>query len=473
MKKLDHNFARLAALKPARQRTTSPEHAVGCFPARGSAGDGDELAELLGAELARNQYGTHLHLRRWFPAPEIPVPEEAVSRLLAPEAPAAAASVDEWLFLDIETTGLAGGTGTYAFLVGVAWWDGAGLAVEQFLMRDFGEEHSLLAALAERLRERRVLVTFNGKSFDWPLLETRFRLTRVLALPSPRAHLDLLHPARHLWLHQAGGLASVRLTELERHVLGFPALGYDRRGDFPSALIPQAYFDYLRGGPAAPLAAIARHNQMDLRGLAALAARIVSLASAPERNFTEPLELLGLSRLHRRRGEFRRARELYELALAAGLPGALKPAAQRELALLAKRDRDYARAAALWQQLAARHNQIASVEINAGPNKMLPASSANERKAGPAAGTGIVLELEACEQLAIYYEHRARQPEHAAALARAALDALDRALRAGAIDSSRHRKLRARLDHRLARVERKCRRLLASPLNILPDSPLV
>jgi hypothetical protein len=290
-----------------------------------------------------------------------------------------------------------------------------------------------------------------------------------MAPPSPRAHLDLLHPARHLWSHRAGGLASVRLTELERHVLGFHTLGYDRRGDFPSPLIPQAYFDYLRGGPAAPLAAIVRHNQMDLRGLAALAARIVALASAPEKNFTEPLELLGLSRLHRRRGELRRARELYELALAAGLPGTLKHAAQRELALLAKRDRDYVRAAALWQQLAASHSRIASAETSAGTNKMLPTSSANKRKPDPAAGIGIVLELEACEQLAIYYEHRAQQPERAAELARAALDALGRALRAGAITPSRYQKLRARLDYRLLRLQRKHRPLLHFSSHSFPD----
>jgi uncharacterized protein YprB with RNaseH-like and TPR domain len=377
--------------------------------------------------------------------------------------------VDDWLFLDIETTGLAGGTGTYAFLVGVAWWDGTGLAVEQFLMRDFGEEHSLLAALAGRLRERRVLVTFNGKSFDWPLIETRFRLTRVMAPPSPRAHLDLLHPARHLWSHRAGGLASVRLTELERHVLGFHTLGYDRRGDFPSPLIPQAYFDYLRGGPAAPLAAIVRHNQMDLRGLAALAARIVALASAPEKNFTEPLELLGLSRLHRRRGELRRARELYELALAAGLPGALKHAAQRELALLAKRDRDYVRAAALWQQLATRCTQAASVELSCRASEMPTVAGTNTLKSTREAGSGTIFELEACEQLAIYYEHRAQQPERAAELARAALDALGRALRAGAITPSRYQKLRARLDYRLLRLQRKHRPLLHFSSHSFPD----
>src|SRR2546429_956389 len=79
-----------------------------------------------------------------------------------------------WLFLDTETTGLAGGTGTYAFLIGLGWWDAGGFEVEQFFMRDFTEEYSLLQELAVRITERPVLVTFNGKSFDWPLLENRF-----------------------------------------------------------------------------------------------------------------------------------------------------------------------------------------------------------------------------------------------------------------------------------------------------------
>ena len=137
---------------------------------------------------------------------------------LAPGAHECVADPQQWLFLDTETTGLAGGTGTYPFLVGLAWWEGGGLEVEQLFMREYSEERSLLAALAERLAERPVLVTFNGKSFDWPLLETRYRMTRTFARSQPRAHLDFLHPARNLWRLRLG---SVRLSQLERHVLGW------------------------------------------------------------------------------------------------------------------------------------------------------------------------------------------------------------------------------------------------------------
>ncbi len=147
-------------------------------------------------------------------------------------------------------------------------------------MRDFHEEHSILHELSARLAERPVLVTFNGKSFDWPLLENRFTMTRAIKTPKLAAHLDLLHPSRALWKLRLG---SVRLVELERHVLDAPRLGWDRVDDVHSAMIPQHYFDYIRGGPAEPLAAVIRHNQMDLRGLAAILARIEGLLDAAER----------------------------------------------------------------------------------------------------------------------------------------------------------------------------------------------
>src|SRR5260370_146521 len=111
-----------------------------------------------------------------------------------------------------------GGTGTYPFLVGLGWWEGGGLEVEQLFMREYSEERSVLAALAERLAERPVLVTFNGKSFDWPLLETRYRMTRSITPPVLRAHLDFLHPARNLWRLRLG---SGGLSPPEPYLLGW------------------------------------------------------------------------------------------------------------------------------------------------------------------------------------------------------------------------------------------------------------
>ena len=192
-------FSRLAALKSARQAIRRPDRASLRAPDQA-----DPLGQLPGAAVAKNHFGEHLAIRNWFSTPEYVEPSRVTLSLLSHtrdesisrKTRAALNDPSKWLFLDTETTGLAGGTGTYAFLVGLAWWDAAGLQVEQFLMRDFTDEYSMLQELATRVKERPVLLTFNGKSFDWPLLENRFKMTRSLAPPKLAAHLDLLHPAR-------------------------------------------------------------------------------------------------------------------------------------------------------------------------------------------------------------------------------------------------------------------------------------
>src|SRR5947208_6403950 len=237
-------FARLAALKPAQPMPAWPA-------AIRTPGEDDTLGRLLGAGVASNHFGEHLAVRNWFSTPEFAEPAsmtlELLSRTrdetLSRKTRAALEGPEKWLFLDTETTGLAGGTGTYAFLIGLAWWDACGLQVEQFFMRDFAEEHSLLHELSHRIAERPVLVTFNGKSFDWPLLENRFTMTRSIAAPRLTAHLELLHPARAFSKLRRD---SVQLCELERHVIDAPRLGWHRENDVASALIPHFYFDYLR-----------------------------------------------------------------------------------------------------------------------------------------------------------------------------------------------------------------------------------
>src|ERR1700732_4895956 len=298
---LSDRFSRIAALRPTRPRPSGAEllrapHAE------------DSLSRLLGAGIASNRYGQHVLVRNWFSSPEYSAISDISLGLLSrgrdeevsKRTRAALADPAKWLFLDTETTGLAGGTGTYAFLIGLAWWDAGALQVEQFFMRDFGEEHAILHEVAARIAERPVLVTFNGKAFDWPLLENRFTMTRSIAVPRLAAHLDLLHPARALWKLRLG---SVRLVELERHVIDASRLGWHREEDVLSSLIPQHYFDYLRGGPAAPLAAVVRHNQMDLRGLAAIMGHIAALLTAANRadDGVDSLDLFGLSRFLQRR----------------------------------------------------------------------------------------------------------------------------------------------------------------------------
>lgn len=385
-------FSRLAALRPARSAPLRPA-------ALGAPEQEDSLAQLLGAGVAKNHFGEHLAIRNWFSTPEFFEPSAVALELLSRTRDTALtnrtrATLEDpsrWLFLDTETTGLAGGTGTYPFLVGIAWWDAGGLEVEQFFMRDFSEEHSLLHELAARLRERPVLVTFNGKSFDWPLLENRFTMTRSIPTPRLSAHLDLLHPARALWKLRLG---SVRLIELERRVLDVPRLGWHREDDIASALIPQYYFDYLRGGSSEPLVGVVRHNQMDLCGLAALFGKINELLSSEDkdREGVDSLDLFGLSRFLERRGEPVRAQAACSQALDLGLPAEFRPRARRELALLLKRRGDHAAAAALWLELVG----------------------------DPADG------VLACAELAIHYERRAKDLPRAEEFARLGLAKLQR-----------------------------------------------
>jgi uncharacterized protein YprB with RNaseH-like and TPR domain len=413
-------FSRLSALKPARPVAARP--AVLRAP-----DEEDSLARLLGAGVAKNHFGEHLSVRNWFSTPEYseasPASLDLLSRSrdesLSRRTRAALTDPEKWLFLDTETTGLAGGTGTYAFLVGLAWWDAGGLQVEQFFMRDFSEEHSLLHELSRRLAERPVLVTFNGKSFDWPLLESRFTMTRSITVPKLATHLDLLHPARALWKLRLG---SVRLVELERHVLDAPRLGWRRDDDVASALIPQFYFDYLRGGPMEPLAGVVRHNQMDLRGLAALFGKINALLSEPgAAEETESLDLFGLSRFLQRRGEPDRAHSACSQALEIGLPAEFLPKARRELALMAKRRGEHDRAAEIWQ------------EIVADPQD------------------GIY----ACEQLAIHFERHAKNLSRAAEFAQLGLAKL-RCQRSASRDSylaARSTQREQKFLHRIARLQ--------------------
>ncbi len=411
-------FSRLSALKPV------------AAPAKPRAlrapDETDPISLLLGGGIARNRFGDHLAIRNWFSTPEFappsPVAVELLSRTrdekLSRRTRAALENPEKWLFLDTETTGLAGGTGTYAFLVGLAWWDSGGLQVEQLFLRDLHEEYSLLEELAARLADRPVLVTFNGKTFDWPLLENRFTMTRTIRVPQLTAHLDLLHPARALWRFRLG---SVRLVELERHVLDPSRLGWHREDDVPSAMIPQYYFEYLRGAPGQPLAGVVKHNQMDLRGLAALFAKINSLLDSQETGFaqTDSLDLFGLSKFLHRKGEKDLAHSACASALDAGLPEEYRPGATRELALMAKRRGERERAAALFHELVTDPQET----------------------------------IFACEQLATYYERHIRDFPRALEFAQLGL----KMLRCGFCGSryphgSRHHA--RQLERSMCRVER-------------------
>jgi uncharacterized protein len=373
----------------------------------------NRIVDLLRGELRTNASGEHVVVRRRRRLAAPPPVFPAVMKVFAPSFDDLSLDPRRWLFLDTETTGLAGGTGTYAFLVGIAAWADEELVIEQFFMRDHGEERSMLQALAARIADHPVLVTFNGKSFDWPLLETRYRMTRAATVLCPAVHLDLLHPSRQLWRLRT---KSVALGELERHVLGIR-----RPYDIAADTIPQRYFEYLRTGIPEPVAEVFEHNEMDLYGLAALAANLVRLAGNPECEGSDPLEIFGISRMLQRSGDSPAAVRLYERALSQGLPPEPGRVALRELALIARREGDYARAAELSCQLL------------------------GDTRDG----------LDAYEQLAIHHEHRTRDLRRAASLTREALVRLQEALRSGKVSPPIYRNRHENLQHRLSRLNSK------------------
>lgn len=254
------------------------------------------------------------------------------------------------VFLDTETTGLAGGTGTVAFLVGLGWIEGDRFRVRQLLMRDYPEEAALLAAVREDVGDR-PLVTFNGRSYDWPLLVTRWRLNRSAwgvvpggpHDPTPRAHLDLLVAARRLW---ARTLHSRSLSSLERHVLGV-----DRGEDLSGARIPAAWFHYLRTGWGVDIARACLHNVHDVVTLLALMGRVDEAFRRPEGPASHPGEALGTARWLVELEAYDRA----ERCLRAGLDEASGPERldlHRDLGALLRRMGRPEEALGQWQAVA-------------------------------------------------------------------------------------------------------------------------
>ena len=196
------------------------------------------------------------------------------------------------LFLDTETTGLSGGTGTVAFLVGLAWRDGDGLTFVQYFLCDFNQESALLWAVGECVREAGVLVSYNGRSFDWPLLQTRLVMRRAdPAWPSP-PHLDLLTLARRIFKPR---LPDCALQTIEQAVLDL-----HRADDLPGTLIPGRYFAWLRNGDPRVLDPVFVHNRQDVLSMAVLLARFEAVLRNGDD--LDPLDRFGRARFMEARG---------------------------------------------------------------------------------------------------------------------------------------------------------------------------
>ncbi len=195
------------------------------------------------------------------------------------------------LFIDTETTGLSGGTGTVAFLIGVGYFTNDGFRLDQCFLRDFDDEEPLLEYLAEIFRGKESVVSYNGKSFDLPLLRTRFIQNRIPFRLDSALHFDLLHAARRFWKRRLG---ACNLANVEREILGI-----ERHGDVPGYLIPQLWFDYLRSRDARPLEGVFYHHKMDILSLVAMTGWLARCLAVPDgEGFTHAQDRLSLVRVY-------------------------------------------------------------------------------------------------------------------------------------------------------------------------------
>lgn len=259
----------------------------------------------------------------------------------------------DFVFLDTETTGLSGGTGTYAFLIGVGRYRAGGFHLAQYFMRDPTEEPAQLYALEEFIGSSEALVTYNGKAFDIPLLTTRY-ITHGWQSPfSNHIHLDLLHIARRLWRDR---LPSRTLGNIEFRILGASRT----EQDVPGWMIPQMYFDYLRSGDASPLRSVFYHNAMDILSLAALFSFLSEmLDDSTDTTRYHAIDLIALGKLFEDLGDLDRAVELYMAGLDLELPESAFLEAVTHLAFIHKKQDNAEQALPLWK-IAASHRHIES-----------------------------------------------------------------------------------------------------------------
>lgn len=261
-------------------------------------------------------------------------------------------------FVDTETTGLAGGTGTYAFLIGIGFFDGRDLIVRQFFMRDQSEEKAMMSEVGRELREFDWSVSFNGLSFDLPLLRTRFIMSRIRPELDHMAHFDLLNACRRIWgaapFAADGGL---RLGGLESSLLD-----HSRELDVPSWRVPEIYFDFLRSGDAGELAAVFAHNVEDILSMVSLLGHVDHVVGSwPDRGMVDPHAVVGIGRILELEGQLERAADAYALALSESLSPEVAGRAAISLSFIRKRLADWNGAVPIWQELAEGEGRWAAV----------------------------------------------------------------------------------------------------------------
>lgn len=418
--KLEDQLRNLDKLQGSSKRDTAPP------------GSDHQLIGLLEGTLSRNKFGEFVLVKKSFNEEGLrrenklqfpcSVKGEMLAKICSPRKLIKqqdfpdAFDLKDAVFFDCETTGLAGGVGTYAFLVGVGYFLGEEFVVEQYFMQDFHQERAVLTAVAERLNSFKFLVSYNGKCFDLPLLETRWIIHRIDFDHEKWFHVDLLFPCRRLWKRRIGDCS---LGNIEGEILGLK-----RKIDVPSYLIPQIYFDYLRTGDLEPLIPVFHHNLYDILSLLNLSVTIDHLLEEENiDSIRDPLDIFSIGKIHRNLGNYQVCVKYLRQVLAENLPPELESEASLYLAFLYKRMGLFEDAAQIWQK---------------------------------AVESSVSFPLRAHEELAKYYEHKKRDYHLALSFVDKAISHLncDLAFSTQSTPSSRL----ASFEYRRSRLEKKIKK---------------
>ncbi|MFC1569159.1 ribonuclease H-like domain-containing protein [bacterium] len=338
----------------------------------------------------KNEFGQFYLVKRSFPKqhqhgsqslgsnPKLP---ESIYAWVGKDAKLQSLNPLKSLYLDTETTGLAGGAGTVPFMIGLGYFTDNGFNVEQFFMRDYPEERAMLSAFLKRLSEFDGLVTYNGKCYDVNLIASRLILHRMEYPITQLPHLDLLFTARRLYKRR---LSDCSLGNIEHHILGFT-----RHGDVPGFLIPGIYFHYLRSGQGERLKAVFEHNQWDILSLAALTMHAGHVYSEPSKILENTMDWYSLGRAYESLDLNEQAVHCFQKVVQSGDLSGMEDALY-SLGFIYKKKKQWDQAIHCWEQMIKR------------PFQLLP-----------------------YEELAKYYEHQVRDNEKAMEWVMKALERID------------------------------------------------
>lgn len=337
---------------------------------------------------------------------------QALCGVLKDQALLCPAELRSLLFMDTETTGLHGGTGTYAFMIGLGYFTEDEFVLCQYMMEDYHQELALLAAVDEKIQEHTHLVTFNGKTFDWPLLESRFTFHRMRGGRRP-VHVDLLHPARRYYKQR---LENCRLGSLEEAVLGF-----GRAEDISGAEVPALFFRYVEERDGRLIAPVFRHNHWDILTLVTLLTHLTQAYCDPEEVLGTAEDLFSAGKIHADLGEYEQAVACLNHSLRIASSNQLKQEILTHLSYIYKYLGRFEEACSIWQNFVQ--------------------SMSNMR-------------LSPYLELAKYFEHQCRDYRKALQITEAARELLLGHRRH--YSAARFKERLAELDHRRERLEKKC-----------------